>query len=181
MEWRQIFNHLNQARSTMRYNPGRTLSGMQPHPLFDRKFLLLIVIGVVSILGFGWFFSTSNFGEAFIIPTAIPSSYSSPTGVTPTPSPLATTTLDETHPIATGTSPNVSPEAPTEPLISTNTQITENLSIPSATYTPKQFQPLPAGKYDDTNPNIAYDMFWTLLRNSGTGMCQWFETTGMKD
>jgi hypothetical protein len=46
--------------------------------------------------------------------------------------------------------------------------ITESLPPPSATYTPYQIQPLPVGKYDDTDPNIAYDRYWTVLKNLGT-------------
>jgi hypothetical protein len=46
--------------------------------------------------------------------------------------------------------------------------ITESPPTPSATYTPVQIQPLPAGKYDDTDPNIAYDAYWSALKNPGT-------------
>jgi len=46
--------------------------------------------------------------------------------------------------------------------------ITESLPTPSATQKPNQIQPLPAGKYDDMDPNIAYDRYWTVLKNPGT-------------
>ena len=150
------------------YNPGRTLSGMQPHSSFRRKLLILIVIGVVLILGIGWIFLTSNLSKSLIIPTAIPSSSNSPTAGLPTLSPSAPSTQGRPTPIATGTSPDIYPEASAEPLPSTSTPIMESLPTPLATYTPIQFQLLPAGKYDDTNPNIAYDKFWTLLKNTDT-------------
>jgi hypothetical protein len=47
--------------------------------------------------------------------------------------------------------------------------ITESPPTPSATYTPENIQPLAAGKYyDDVDPNIAYDPYWTALKNPGT-------------
>jgi hypothetical protein len=46
--------------------------------------------------------------------------------------------------------------------------ITESLPTSSATPTPGLIQPLRAGKYDDTDPNIAYDPYWTALKNPGT-------------
>jgi hypothetical protein len=39
-------------------------------------------------------------------------------------------------------------------------------SLPTAT--PDQIQPLSVGKYDDTDPNIAYDRDWHVLKNPGT-------------
>ena len=62
---------------------------MQPRPSFDRELLIPIAIGVVSILGIGWIFSTSSLGKLLIIPTAIPipSSFSSLEAGTLTPSP----------------------------------------------------------------------------------------------
>jgi hypothetical protein len=46
---------------------------------------------------------------------------------------------------------------------------TERPPTPSATPTPDRIQPLPAGRrYDDTDPNIAYDKNWTALKNPGT-------------
>jgi len=141
---------------------------MQPRPSFDRALLILITIGVVSILGIGWIFLTSDPGKSLITPTAIPSSFSSLEAGTLTPSPSTTPTQDETPPTATGTSPDAYPEPPAETLPSTSTLIMESLPTPSATHTPDQFQPLPVGKYDDTDPNIAYDRFWILLKNPGT-------------
>ena len=144
---------------------------MQPRPSFDRALLIPIAIGVVSILGFGWIFFTSDLGTSLIPPTAIPSSVSSFNEAgTLTPAPVATSTQDETPPedTATGTLPDSYPGSPSETLPSTSTLITESLSSPSATYTPDQIQPLPAGKYDDMDPNIAYDRYWTVLKNPGT-------------
>jgi hypothetical protein len=47
--------------------------------------------------------------------------------------------------------------------------ITETLPPPSATHTPDQLQLLRAGRrYDDTDPNIAYDQHWTALKNPTT-------------
>jgi hypothetical protein len=65
-------------------------------------------------------------------------------------------------------SPEAYPGLPAETLPSTSTLITESRPPPSATSTPDQIQPLLVGKYDDTDPNIAYDRFWTLLKNPGT-------------
>jgi hypothetical protein len=141
---------------------------MQPRPSFDRALLILIAIGVVSILGIGWIFFTSDISKSLITPTAIPSSFSSLEAGTLTPSPSTTPTQDEIPPTATGTSPNAYLGPPAETLPSTSTLITESLPTPSATHTPYQFQPLVAAKYDDTDPNIAYDRFWILLKNPGT-------------
>ena len=142
---------------------------MQPRPPFDRALLIPIAMGVVSILGIGWILLTSDLGKSAITPTAIPSSFSPLEAVMETPSPLATPSEDETLPgTATGTSPVAYPGPPAETLPSTSTLITETLPTPSATQTPDQFQPLPAGKYDDMDPNIAYDRFWTVLKNGGT-------------
>ena len=141
---------------------------MQPRPSFDRALLIPVAIGVVSILGIGWIFLTSDLGKSLIPPTAIPSSFSSLEAGTLTPSPLATRSQDERPPTATGTRPAAYPGPPAETLASTSTLITESLPTPSATHTPDQFQPLPAGKYDDMDPNIAYDRHWTVLKNPGT-------------
>jgi hypothetical protein len=141
---------------------------MQPRPSFDRALLILIAIGVISILGIGWIFLTSDLGKSPITPTAIPSSFSPLEAGTLTPSPSATPTQDETSPTATGISPDVYPGPPAETLPSASTLITESLPPPSATPTPDQIQPLRAGKYDDMDPNIAYDRYWTVLKNPGT-------------
>jgi len=141
---------------------------MQPRPSFDRALLIPIAIGVVSILGIGWILSISDFGKSLIPPTAIPSSFSPLEPETRPPSPAESPTQDETPPTATGTTPDASPEPPAETLPSTSTLITESLPTPSATPTPDQIQSLPAGKYDDMDPNIAYDRYWTVLKTGGT-------------
>jgi hypothetical protein len=135
---------------------------MQPRPSFERALLIPIAIGVVSILGIGWIVLTSGLGTSLTPPTAIPSSFSSFEAERLTPSPLAA------PPTATGTIPVAYPEPPTETPPSTSTLITESLPTPSATLTPDQFQLLPVGKYDDMDPNIAYDRYWTVLKNPGT-------------
>ena len=146
---------------------------MQPRPPFDRTLLIPIAIGVVSILGIGWIFLTSDLRETFIPPTAVPTAI--PFDVSPLETeaasffPSATPTQDETLPTATGTGPVAYPGPPDETLPSTGTLITESPPTPSATPTPDRIQPLPAGRrYDDTDPNIAYDRFWTALKNSST-------------
>jgi hypothetical protein len=140
---------------------------MQPRSSFDRAFLIPIVIGVVSILGIGWILSTTSLGKSLIPPTVIPSSFSSLDAGTLTPSPSETPTQDETAP-ATGTSPVAYPGPADETLPSTSTLITESLPTPFATYTPDRIHPLPIGRYDDTDPNIAYDPYWSGLKNPGT-------------
>ena len=45
---------------------------MQPRPSFDRTLLIPIAIGVVSILGIGWIFLTSDLRQTFSPPTAAP-------------------------------------------------------------------------------------------------------------
>jgi hypothetical protein len=141
---------------------------MQPRPSFDRALLIPIAIGVVAILGIGWIVLTSDLGKSLIPPTAIPSSVSLPEARTPTPAPLVTPGQDEAPPTATGTSSEASPEPPTETLPSTSTLITESLPTLSATPTPDQAQLLRAGTYDDMDPKIVYDRFWTVLKNPGT-------------
>jgi hypothetical protein len=143
---------------------------MQPRPPFDRALLIPIAIGVVSILGIGWIVLTSDLGKSLIPPTAIPSSFSSLEAGTRPPSPAESPTQDETPPedTATGTSPASYPGPPAETLSSTSTSTMEILPTPSATLTPEQIRPLPAGKYDDMDPNIAYDRYWTVLKNPGT-------------
>jgi hypothetical protein len=142
---------------------------MQPRPSFDRALLIPIAIGVVSILGIGWIVFTSDLGQSLIPPTAIPSSVSPPEARTWTPAPSATPSQDETPPTATRTSPDVSPAPPSETLPSTSTLITESLPTLSATPTPNQAQLLQAGKkYDDTDPKIAYDRYWTFIKTLGT-------------
>ena len=145
---------------------------MQPRPSFDRTLLIPIAIGVVSILGIGWIFLTSDLRETFIPPTAVPTAIPFDVSSLETEAasffPSATSTQDETPPTATGTRPVAYPGPPAETLPSTSTLITESRPTPSATPTPDRIQPLPAGKYDDTDPNIAYDRYWTVLKNPGT-------------
>jgi cytoskeletal protein RodZ len=142
---------------------------MQPRLPLDRALLIPIVIGVVSIigitLGLGWIFLTSDLGRSLLPPTATPTATITLEARTPTPSPSAAPTQDETTPTATETPPNV------ETLPSTSTLTAESTQIPptpSATLTPSHFQLLTAGKYDDTDPNIAYGLYWTPLKNPGT-------------
>ncbi|MEO7839908.1 MAG: hypothetical protein ABIU06_11205 [Anaerolineales bacterium] len=146
---------------------------MQPRPSFDRALLIPIAIGVVSILGIGWIFLTSNLRQAFIPPTAVPTAIPFDVRSLDTEVasfyPSATSTQDEPAPTATGTSPEAYPGPLNEKLPSTSTSITESPPTPYGTPTPGRIQPLPAGrKYDDTDPNIAYDRFWTALKNAGT-------------
>jgi hypothetical protein len=145
---------------------------MQPRPSFDRALLIPIAIGVVSILGIGWILLTSDLGESFIPPTAVPTAIPFDVSSLETEIlsfyPSAAPTRDETPPTATVTSPVAYPGPPAETLPSTSTLITESPPPPSATHAPGQFQPLPAGKYDDTDPRIAYDRYWTALKNPGT-------------
>lgn len=145
---------------------------MQPRPSFDRALLIPIAIGVVSILGIGWIFLTSDLKESLIpptaIPTAIPFDVSSLETEIGSFFPSATPTREETPPTATGTRREVSPGLPAETLPSTSASVTESLPTPSATHTPVQLQPLVVGKYDDMDPNIAYDRYWTVLKNPST-------------
>ena len=141
---------------------------MQPRPSLDRTLLIPIAVGVVSILGIAWILLTSDLGTSLIPPTAVPSSVSPLEVVTLTPSPRATRTREEPPPTVTETPPNSYPGPSAETLPSTGTLMTESLPTPSATPTPEQFDLLPAGKYDDMDPNIAYDRFWTVLKNPGT-------------
>jgi hypothetical protein len=138
---------------------------MQPRPPFDRALLIPIAIGVVSILGIGWIFSTSDLREALIppsaTPTAIPFEDNSLETKIASFYPSATPTPEEMPLTATATSP-------AETLPSTGTSMTESLPTPSATHTPGQIQLLTAGKYDDMDPNIAYDRYWTALKNPST-------------
>jgi hypothetical protein len=132
---------------------------MQPRPSFDRSLLIPIAIIVVSILGMCLIFLTSYLGKSFIPPTASPSPFRLLRVATRTPSPSATSTQEET--------PTATDRPPTETLTSTST-VTESVPTSSSTPTPEGIQPLRAGKYDDTNPNIAYDPHWTALKNSST-------------
>jgi hypothetical protein len=146
---------------------------MQPRPSFDRSLLIPIAIGVVSILGIAWLFSTTNLRLTFTPPTAVPTAIPFDVGPLETEAasfyPSATPTQDETSPTVTATEPVAYPGPPDETLPSTGTLMTESPPTPSATPTPARIQPLTAGRrYDDTDPNIAYDRGWTALKNSST-------------
>ena len=146
---------------------------MQPRPPFDRALLIPIAIGVVSILGIGWIFLTSDLRETFIPPTAVPTTIPFDVGSLETEAasffPSATPTQDESPPTATGTRPVAYPGPSTKTLPSTSTLMTESQPTPFATPTPVRIQPLPAGRrYDDIDPNIAYGPYWTALKNPGT-------------
>ena len=145
---------------------------MQPRSSFDRELLIPIVVGVVSILGLAWIFLANYRSESptpsTIEPTAIPFDASPFETRTPRPRPSATSTLEETPPTATQTSPVAYPGPPSETLSSASTLIAESQSAPSATSAADQVQPLPSGKYDDTHPDIAYDRHWAFKMNSGT-------------
>jgi hypothetical protein len=144
---------------------------MQLRPPFDRGLLIPLAAGIVSILGLGWIFLTSDLSESLIPPTvkptAIPFEFSPPETEMRTP-PSATPTLEETPPTATGTSSAFYPGPPAETISSTSDLTTESRPAPSATPTPDEGPPLPVGKYDDTDPNIVYDRYWTVLKNPGT-------------
>ena len=141
---------------------------MQPRPSFDRTLLIPIAIGIVSILGIRWIFLTSGLRVTLIpptaVPTAIPFDVSSLDTEVASFYPSATPTQDETPPTATATGPVAYPGPSDETLPATSTLITESQPTP----TPDRIQPLPAGKYDDTDPNIAYDPYWIVLKNPGT-------------
>jgi hypothetical protein len=145
---------------------------MQPRSPFARELLIPIAVGFVSILGLAWIFLTSDLSESLMPPTLEPTEI--PFDVSPreielqTPPPPAIPTLEDTPPTATETSPASYPGPPAETLPSASTLITESQLAPSATTAPDQVQPLPAGKYDDMDPNIAYDRYWVVLKNPGT-------------
>jgi hypothetical protein len=135
---------------------------MQPRPSFDRTLLIPIAIGVVSILGIGWLLLTSVLRETLSPPTAVATAVPFDASALGTKAasfyPSATATLDETPPTPTET---LAPAA--------STVITESPPTASATPTPDRVQSLAAGRrYDDTDPKIAYDQFWTALKNSST-------------
>ncbi len=134
---------------------------------FDHALLIPIAIGAVSILGIGWILSISDLSESLIPPTAIPTAI--PSNVSPVereilPSPLVTLTATQAGP---GSYPGPLAETlPPTRILATETLITESPPTPSATPTPDQV--FRVGKYDDTDPNIAYDRFWAVLKNPGT-------------
>ena len=147
---------------------------MQPRPPFDRTLLIPIAICVVSILGIGWIFLTSDLRQTLNPPTAVPTAIPFDVGPLETEAasffPSATPTQEET-PTTTATRPVAYPGPPDEKLPSTGTlmTVTESPPTPSATPTPGHIQPLAAGRrYDDTDPNIAYGTYWTALKNPST-------------
>ena len=144
---------------------------MQPRSSFELGLLIPIAVGVVSILGLGLIFLTNYRSESPIPPTVEPSAIpfdSSPFQTRTLPPPSATPTLEETPPTAMGTSPESYPGPPAATLPAAGTLVVEGRPAPSATPTSDQIQPLPAGKYDDTDPHIAYDRKWAFKMNSGT-------------
>ncbi|HEX2998187.1 MAG TPA: hypothetical protein VHP14_25405 [Anaerolineales bacterium] len=94
------------------------------------------------ILEIAWIVLRSDPGKSQVTPTVIPAHTSTLEAETLAPSPSDSPTQDETPPTATETSSEAYPEPPAETLR--------------------------AGKYDDTDPNIFYDRYWTLLKNPGT-------------
>ncbi len=145
---------------------------MQPRASFDRELLIPFAVGVVAILGLGWIFLTNDRSESplppTLEPTAIPFEVSPRATGRPPLSPSATPTPEETETpraTSTGTSPVSYPGPPAETPLAAGTPITESQPAP----TPDQVEPLAAGKkYDDTDPNIVYDRFWTFRMNPGT-------------
>ena len=144
---------------------------MQPRPPFDRTLLIPIVISIVSIFGIAWIFLTSNLSERFTPPTAVPTAIpfdlvSSLETEAASFFPSATPTREETPPTATETEPVAYPGPGNERLASTSTEVPPT---PADTPTPARIQPLAAGRrYDDTDPNIAYDRGWIALKNPST-------------
>src|SRR5215204_5327960 len=131
---------------------------MQPRPPFDRTLLIPIAIGVVSILGIAWIFSTGNLRETFNPPTAFPTALPFDIGPLQTEAaslfPSATPAQDET--LLTATGPVAYPGPPDETPPSTSTLVTEIPPTPTPfiSPTPDRILPLAAGRrYDDTDPN----------------------------
>ena len=144
---------------------------MQPRRPFDRTLLIPIAIGIVSILGIGWIFLSGDLSALFKPPTAVPTALPFNIDALKTEAaslfPTATPTSDEAPVTATG--PVAYPGPPDAGPAATGTLVTESPPIPSATPTPDPAQFLSAGRrYDDTDPRIAYDRFWTALKNSST-------------
>lgn len=143
---------------------------MQPRPLFDRDLLIPIAVGIVSILGLAWILLTNDRSESTILttvePTAIPFDISPFVTQMRTPRPSATPPLEETSPGTTETGLAAYPGPPEETAASAGSLMTETRSIPSDTATPEHS--FPSGKYDNTDPNIAYDRHWTFRMNPGT-------------
>lgn len=143
---------------------------MPPRFLFNRARLIPIFIGVILILGLGGILSACVPGKPSITmtTTATPSSLGPLETATLTPSPTAPPLKDETLPTATGSGPDAYPGPSTETPAFETPSVTETLPPPSATFTPDFLQPLGNGKYDDVDPNIAYDPYWVALKNAST-------------
>lgn len=139
---------------------------MQPRFPFNRARLIPIVMGVVLILGLLWIPVATDPGRSTIPATATPSSFRSLR--TGTPPPLTPRDWDEMPSTTTETSPDTYPGASSETLTPAGTLVTETLPPPSATPTPGFLQPFRSGQYDDVDPNIAYDPYWTALKNPST-------------
>ena len=140
---------------------------MQPRPSFNLSVRIPAVIGVVLILGLGWMLSACAPGRPSNPATEVPSSLRSLETRTPLP-PSTPRDWDEIPSTATETSPDAYPGPSTETLPPASTLVTETLPPPSATPTPDIIQPFLGGKYDDVDPNIAYDPYWTALKNPST-------------
>ena len=145
---------------------------MQPRPSFDPELLIIIAISIVAILGLGWSFLTNDRSDSALPPTLEPTGI--PINVTPRETevlsspPSATPAPEQKPPTATRTSSVSYPGPPAETLPAEGTPTIESLPALSTTPEPDQAQPLLPRKYDDTDPNIAYDRFWTFHMNSGT-------------
>jgi hypothetical protein len=145
---------------------------MRHHPSFDRELLIPIAVGVVSILGLVWIFLTNYRNESPLPPTAEPTAIPFEASLHETrtlpPPRSATPTPEETPPTTIGTSPDSYPGPLAETPPPASTLVLESQPTSFATLALDGPPPLPIGKYDDTNPNIAYDRFWAFRMNSGT-------------
>ena len=150
---------------------------MQPRPSFDRTLLIPIAVGLISFLGIAFIFLTSDLSDSLtppaIEPTAVPLDVDILKSAIP-PLPSLTPTLKERTPtatatiIATRTSPVSYPGPSDANLPSTGTMTTQSQPGPSTTPALGQPPPLSAGTYDDMDPNIVYDRYWTVIKTGGT-------------
>jgi hypothetical protein len=140
---------------------------MPPRPSYNHALLTLLALGVVLILVIGWILLTGDPGRSFRPATASSVSFGSFDAKLATPTAPSVRDRDEAPPTATTTSPESYPGALVETLPPTST-LTETPATPSVTPTPIGIQPLQVGKYDDTDPNIAYDPYWMELKNPST-------------
>ena len=144
---------------------------MPSRPPFDRELLIPIAVAVVSILGVGWIFLTNYRSKSPVPPTVQPTAIPFDFGQLETemaPAPSVPSPREETSPIITETNPAAYPNPSAEALPSVSTLIVGSPPAPSAIPAPDQPPPLPAGKYDDTDPRITYDRYWIILKNPGT-------------